>query len=80
MNTPLKPEIEEFIDEQVRTGRFASPADVIEAGIARLMLDPEPLTDEDRAAVARSEAAIAAGEVYDFRSVAAELRKKYLGK
>jgi hypothetical protein len=35
-----KPEIQEFIEEQVKAGRFSSPTEVIEAGIARLMLDP----------------------------------------
>ncbi|MDB5290496.1 MAG: hypothetical protein JWL69_1737 [Phycisphaerales bacterium] len=30
-----------FIDEQVKAGHFSTPAEVVEAGVARLMLDPE---------------------------------------
>ena len=80
MNVSLKPEIREFIDEQVRSGHFASPDDVIEAGAARLMLQPDTLDDADRADIAAAEASIARGEAYDFATVAAGLRKKYLGK
>jgi len=76
----LKPEIQEFIDEQVRSGRFASAADVIEAGVARLMLEPEPLDEQDREAIGRAEAAIARGETFDFGAAAAQLREKYIGK
>ena len=40
--TLTKPELERFVDEQVRAGHFSSPADIVEASLARLMLDPAP--------------------------------------
>jgi Arc/MetJ-type ribon-helix-helix transcriptional regulator len=77
-----KPEIQDFIEEQVKAGRFSSPTEVIEAGIARLMLDPadDELDDEDLAAIEESEEQIARGEDLDWNEVSANLRKKYLGK
>jgi len=58
MEVALKRELERFVDEQVRSGRFASVAEVLEAGLVRLMLDPLPdeLDDEDIAAIEESEA------------------------
>ncbi len=41
MNLELKPELQRFIDDQVNEGRFASRAEVVEAAVARLMLDPQ---------------------------------------
>lgn len=40
MNVTLKPALQNFVDEQVRAGHFDSPQQVVEAAIARLMLDP----------------------------------------
>ncbi|MDB5322966.1 MAG: Bacterial antitoxin of ParD toxin-antitoxin type system [Phycisphaerales bacterium] len=81
MNVALKPELERFIDEQVKAGRFASPAEVLEAGLARLMLDPpDELDEEDLAAIDESEAQIARGEELDWKEVSAQLRRKYLGE
>jgi putative addiction module CopG family antidote len=66
MDIPLKPELEKFIDDQVEVGRFTSAAEVVEAGLARLMLDPiedaEPLDPEDIAAIEEAEAQFARGE------------------
>jgi putative addiction module CopG family antidote len=82
MNVPLKPELERFVEEQVRAGRFASPAEVLEAGLARLMLDPpaDELDAEDLAAIEESEAQIARGEDLDWKGVSNELRRRYLGE
>jgi putative addiction module CopG family antidote len=81
MNVALNPELERFIDEQVKAGRFASPAEVLEAGLARLMLDPpDELDEEDLAAIDESEAQIARGEDLDWKEVSSELRRKYLGE
>lgn len=80
MDVPLKPELKQFIDEQVKAGRFSSPAEVVEAGLARLMLDPEPdkLDAADRAAIEESEQQIARGQDLDWRKVRAKLRGRYL--
>jgi Arc/MetJ-type ribon-helix-helix transcriptional regulator len=77
-----KPEVEKFIDAQVQAGNFASPKDVVEAGVARLMLDQSyaELDDDDMAAIAESEEQILRGKVRPFREAARELSRKYLGK
>jgi putative addiction module CopG family antidote len=82
MDVSLKPELQRFIDDQVKTGRFASPTEVLEAGLARLMLDPidDTLDDEDLAAIDESEQQIARGEDLDWKDVSAQLRKKFLGE
>src|SRR5437764_11631922 len=41
---------------------------------------PSPLEETDRKAIAKSEAAIARGETIDFKSAAAKLRRKYVGR
>ncbi len=80
MDVPLKPELKQFIDEQVKAGRFSSPAEVVEAGLARLMLDPEPdeLAPDDLAAIEESEEQIARGQELDWRDVRTRLRRQYL--
>jgi len=82
MNVVLTPELERFVQDQVQSGRFASPEEVLEAGLARLMLDPAPdeLDEEDLAAIQESEEQIARGEVIDWKEASAMLRRKYLGE
>jgi antitoxin ParD1/3/4 len=81
MNVTLKPELEQFIDQQVKSGRFTSTAEAVEAGIARLMLDPEPELDADEVTEIRlSLEQMRRGEVVDWRQHSVELRKRYLGK
>ena len=75
-----KPELQKFVDEQVKSGHFASPADVVEAGLARLMLDPQPeqLDDATLAAIDEAEAQYERGEGRAWEEVREELRAKYL--
>jgi antitoxin ParD1/3/4 len=82
MNVSLKPELEKFVQDQVRAGRFASPDEVLEAGLTRLMLDPsdEELDAEDLAAIEESEQQITRGEAMDWKEISAKLRRQYLGK
>jgi Arc/MetJ-type ribon-helix-helix transcriptional regulator len=83
MNVTLKPEIQKFVDEQVGAGVFSSPQELVEAGIARLMLDPQSndfLDADDLAAIEESEAQIARGDVLDWKKASAQLRKKHLGE
>ncbi len=77
-----KPELTRFVDEQVSAGLYATPSEVIEAGLARLMLDPVPedLDDDAIWAIQRAEAEFDRGEDRPFREVAQELRNKYRGK
>jgi putative addiction module CopG family antidote len=80
MNVALKPELEKFVQDQVKAGRFASPAEVLEAGLARLMLDPpDELDAADLAAIDESEEQIARGEDLDWKAASQELRRRYLG-
>ena len=78
-----KPELTKFVDEQVSAGLYATPADVIEAGLARLMLDPpvpEDLDDDALAAIERAEGEFERGEDRPFRDLAQELRGKFRAK
>ena len=36
MNVTLKPKVRDFVQDKVRSGQYASPEDVIEAGLAAL--------------------------------------------
>lgn len=77
-----KPELQRFIEEQVRSGGYTSASEVVEAGLERLMLDaaPDELDDETIASIQRAEAEFERGEDQSFDDVAAELRRKYLGR
>jgi putative addiction module CopG family antidote len=77
-----KAELERFIDEQVRAGHFSSATEVVEAGLARLMLDPEPaeVDPELDAALDRAEAEYKAGKCRPFEEVAEELRRRHLSR
>ncbi|MDB5320168.1 MAG: Bacterial antitoxin of ParD toxin-antitoxin type system [Phycisphaerales bacterium] len=77
-----KPELEKFVDELVKSGQFASATEVVEAGLARLMLDPAPedLDEETCAAIDQAEGEFDGGEDRSFKEFAAEFRAKYLGK
>ena len=82
MNLQLRPELQRFLDDQVKQGRFASQTEAVEAGIARLMLDPEPdtLDARDVEEIGRSLEQMRRGEVIDWRQHGGMLREKYLGK
>ena len=70
-----KPEIEKFIDDQVRAGYFPSP----DAAIEQMMFDRDALElDEDTiAAINRAEAQIDRGEGIDFKTFATQMRDKF---
>lgn len=79
----LTPEQQKFVDEQVKAGCFPSAEKVLEAGLARLMLDPvfdDSLDAEDMAAIEKSEAQIARGEVMEWKEASARLSKEFLGE
>ena len=78
----MRPVLRKFVEEQVRQGKFSSSTEVIEASVERLMREEEEveIDEEMWAAIQESEAQIARGEDRDFKEVAAELRKKYLGE
>jgi Arc/MetJ-type ribon-helix-helix transcriptional regulator len=83
LTVELTPDQKRFIDEQVEAGHFPSAEKVVEAGLARLMLDPDmddELDDEDIAAINESEAQIARGEGIDWMEASARLGKEFLGE
>ena len=41
MNVSLKPELEKFVEEQVKAGRFSSATEVLEAGLACRSTGPQ---------------------------------------
>lgn len=53
MNVQLRPELQQFLDEQVARGHFKSHAEALEAGVARLMLDAD-LDELDVQQISRS--------------------------
>lgn len=46
MNFSLNPEVQKFIEENVRAGQYATPEDVIHTAVARLEID-EAFDGED---------------------------------
>lgn len=79
MNVQLSPALEKFVDDQVRQGHFSSASEVLEAGLARLMLDPEPdeLDATDVAELRESLAQMRRGEVLDWKQYSAQVRARY---
>ena len=78
MTITLKPELQQFVDEQVRAGQFASPEDVVEAGLGRLRA--ETLGDfqpgELDKLIAPAEAQFARGEGHTLDHVREHFRRK----
>jgi Arc/MetJ-type ribon-helix-helix transcriptional regulator len=77
-----RPELEKFIDEQVRAGHYPTPDAAIEAAVEYMMFDSEAeeIDDETAAAINRAEEQIDRGEGIDFKQFAAEMRKKFAGR
>jgi putative addiction module CopG family antidote len=79
MKLQLSPELERFVDQQVRAGKFSSADQVVEAGLARLMLDPEPekLSDAEAEQVRTALEQMSRGDMTDWKSHAAATRKRF---
>ena len=84
MTIRLKPELEKFIQEQVKAGQYKSPDDAVNAAVARVQMEQElmddDLSDEDIAAIEEGLAQIERGEGIPWEKVRDELEKKYLSK
>lgn len=78
MNLQLKPELQRFIENQVRAGHFASADAAIEAAVEQMMQASEvdDLDDDTAAAINRAEEQLDRGEGIDFHQFAAEMRRK----
>ena len=79
MTRSLSPEIQRFIDEQVKEGRFASPEDLIEAAVADMRDADEALDEEDLAAIREADAQLDRGEGIELSEVRARLAKQFPG-
>lgn len=75
MNITLKPEIEQFIQAQLATGRFASADDVISEAF-KLLQDKEQRIEELRQKIAVGTEQIAKGQVTDGEVVFARFQEK----
>ena len=73
-----KPEFTQFIDDQVKAGRFHSHEEVLEEALSRMMAE-EPDT-QTLAAIEEGEAQLDRGEGRPWEQVREELRSTYLGK
>ena len=80
MNVSLRPELAKFLDDQVKSGRFASASEAVEAGVARLMLDPEPdVADaQDLTDLRDSLDQMRRGQTIDATDLHARLRARHL--
>jgi Arc/MetJ-type ribon-helix-helix transcriptional regulator len=81
MNVSLRPDVEKFVDEQVKAGYFATKAEVLEAGVARLMLDEKPdgMDEETLAAIDEAEKQLDRGEGIPLDDAFRRLRAKHFG-
>jgi Arc/MetJ-type ribon-helix-helix transcriptional regulator len=81
MNLRLRPELERFVDEQVKAGNYAPPEEVLEAGVARLMLDPagDQLDADDLRQIRTSLEQMRRGEAMDWQPHSDAFRKRYTG-
>ena len=72
-----KPDIERFIDEQVKAGRFPNAEAVVETALFLMMEDEVVPTSEDITAFQKSEKQIDSGESVEFGEFAARIRRKH---
>ncbi len=79
MNITLKPEIEQFIQAQLATGRFASAEDVINEAF-KLLQERERRIEELRQKIAVGTEQISKGQVTDGEVVFARLQEKIQAK
>ena len=75
-----KPELERFIDDQVKAGLFPDHQTAVEAAIEQMMQSQQEtgLDDETVEAINRAEEQIDAGHGIDFKNFATEMRKKFV--
>ena len=82
MNITLKPELQRFVDEQVKAGIFATAEDVIEAGLGRLRGDDfgDFLPGEMDALIEVAEAQFSGGDGHTLDEARRHFRSKASGR
>jgi Arc/MetJ-type ribon-helix-helix transcriptional regulator len=78
MNLSLRPEIQRFIDDQVKAGRFPTPEALVEAAVAD-MRDIDELDDATVAAINEAEGQADRGEGVDLDTFRAEMTRRFTG-
>jgi Arc/MetJ-type ribon-helix-helix transcriptional regulator len=78
MNVTLKPALKKLVDEKLKAGDYGSANELLEAAIARLILDPkrEELDEHTLAALKEGEAELDRGEGTPLEAAFDLLRKK----
>jgi len=75
MNLGLRPDIQRFIDEQVKSGKFPSPESVIEAAVGDMRDDLQIELDDDAIdAINQAEAQLDRGEGEELDSFRERMR------
>jgi Arc/MetJ-type ribon-helix-helix transcriptional regulator len=75
-----RPELEKYITEQVKAGRFPSPEALVEDALERMIESESGLTEEELDKLAIAEKQVEQGQVTDWSEASKSLRKKYLGE
>ena len=71
------PDVERFVADEVRSGRYASPADLLQEAVLRMMVPASPeLSEEDWRAIEEADAEIDRGEGVERDVVVASLRAR----
>jgi Arc/MetJ-type ribon-helix-helix transcriptional regulator len=80
MNLSLRPEIQRFIDEQVKAGRFPTPEALIEAAVADMRdTDDAELDDATVAAINEAEDQADRGEGMDLDTFRSQMKRRFTG-
>src|SRR4051794_26630462 len=75
MTISVPPDLQRFIEEKVQSGEYASPEEVVQAGLSRLMDDE--LDDDTLAPIAEGEAQLDRGEGTPLDEAFQRLRQKH---
>jgi putative addiction module CopG family antidote len=81
MNLSLRPEVEKFIGDQVKEGRFSSAEAVVEEAIKlwREVPPVEELDDETAAAINEAEAQADRGEGMELAQFRSHISERFVG-
>lgn len=84
MDVQLKPDIKQFIENQVKIGRYDSVDEAINEAVSRLRVEDEllhqELDDDDLSAIEEGLAQLNRGEGLAWEKARADLRDRYLSE
>ncbi len=84
MDVQLKPDIKQFIENQVKIGRYDSVDEAINEAVSRLRVEDEllhqELDDDDLSAIEEGLAQLNRGEGRAWEKARADLRDRYLSE